>query len=107
MSDKTWKRAERRVSKWLSSAFGGECKRVPVTGRQRGATPDIDGDKYGLSVECKYRQTIPEWLTEAMTQAKAYGDSRGLEPVVVVIPAGKAIGDALVIRRLRDFAEVK
>jgi len=103
MAEKAWKRAERRVAAYINSAWGGDSKRIPITGRQRGATPDVSGDEYGLSIEVKYRKGIPDWLRDAMIECCAYGDSRGLEPVVILIEAGKPIGDALVVRRLRDF----
>jgi len=63
MSRATWKRTERSIA----GLIGGE--RVPVSGRQRGDHPDVQHD--WLSVEVKHRQSIPQWLTTALTQARA------------------------------------
>lgn len=45
MSEKPWKRNERRIADLL----GG--RRVPITGRARGDVPDIDHAAF--SIECK------------------------------------------------------
>lgn len=63
MSRATWKRTERNIA----GIIGGE--RVPVSGRQRGDQPDVRHD--WLSVEVKHRRSIPQWLTTALTQARA------------------------------------
>ncbi len=62
MSQSTWKRTERDIA----GIIGGE--RVPITGRTRGDTPDVWHDR--LAVEVKHRQSIPGWLTTALTQAR-------------------------------------
>jgi hypothetical protein len=49
MSEKWWKRAERRIAEQL----GG--RRVPESGRQRGDAPDIE-----------------HWIEDALKQAQVY-----------------------------------
>ena len=61
MTEKAWKRSERRIA----SLVGGT--RVPVSGRGRGDNPDIRCD--WLSPEVKSRRTLPLWLRQAMVQA--------------------------------------
>jgi hypothetical protein len=93
MADKAWKRFERRVAK----VVGGE--RVPVSGRQRGSTPDIEHN--WLSIECKYRKSVPEWVKDAMRQAVASQQSRQL-PCVIIGEHGQRAEDALIVFRLGD-----
>ena len=91
MSEKSWKAAERKVAGLL----GG--RRVPVSGRQRGATPDIAHEVY--SVEVKTRRTLPAWLEDAMRQAEASAKD-GQLPVAVLHQTGRRYRDALVLVRL-------
>jgi len=58
-ANQAWKRTERNVAALL----GG--RRVPVTGRQRGDTPDVAHPL--LSLEVKHRREVPAWLTGALT----------------------------------------
>lgn len=82
MSEKSWKRTERKVAQLL----GGE--RVPVNGRIRGSAPDIAHET--LSLEVKSRRSIPRWIEDALQQATA--SSRGGKlPVAVPTPAGQAL----------------
>ena len=60
---KDWKACERRVAELL----GG--RRVPVSGRQRGDTPDVLHE--WLSIEVKFRRRLPAWIEVAMKQAEA------------------------------------
>ena len=96
MTDKAWKQFERRVAKYI----GGE--RVPITGRQRGDAPDI---KHAwLSVECKYRKKLPNWLFEARAQAEA--SKVGVQlPVQIYAQKGQNTGDAFIVMRLQDFRD--
>jgi len=75
MSRATWKRTERSIA----GLIGGE--RVPVSGRKRGDQPDVRHD--WLAVEVKHRQSIPAWLTTALTQAHA--TVRGEQVPVAII----------------------
>ena len=94
---KDWKACERRVAELL----GG--RRVPVSGRQRGDTPDVIHE--WLSIEVKSRQRLPSWLEEAMKQAEASAKDRQ-PPVVVLHQDGKKYRDALGVCRLSRFANL-
>lgn len=94
MNRAAWKSAERRVA----GLIGG--RRVPVSGRARGDAPDVAHDR--LSVECKSRKRLPDWLHSAMAQAiAATRDAQA--PVVVLHQAGQRYDSALVVVRLRDL----
>ena len=94
MTDKAWKRAERRVA----DLFGGT--RVPITGRARGSAPDVAHPLY--AIEVKYRKNgLPGWIKDAMSQAKA--SARGEQwPVVVLVEKG---GEMLAVVDPRDLIE--
>ena len=92
--DKAWKACERRVAKYI-----GNAERVPVTGRQRGAAPDIE--HAWLSIEVKYRAKLPAWLHDAMAQAVASKRQRQM-PCVILCEKGKSTGESLIIFRLED-----
>jgi hypothetical protein len=96
MSEKNWKRSERRIA----SLLGG--KRIPVTGRQRGDVPDVAHELF--AVECKHKKALPGWLHEAMSQAKAAQRGEQL-PVVVLHEAGQPHTQDLVVLRLADFRD--
>lgn len=90
----TWKATERKVA----AILGGE--RVPVTGRQRGSAPDIAHSVW--SIEVKHRKTLPEWIHDAMSQAKA--SIRGEQtPIVILHENGMRHADNYVVMRLADF----
>lgn len=91
---KDWKACERRVAEILGGV------RVPVTGRQRGATPDVEHET--LSIEVKSRKSLPGWLLDAMEQAEA-ASKNGRLPVAVLHQDRKPYRDALVVVRLEDF----
>ena len=55
---KDWKQPERRIAGLL----GGQ--RIPVSGRQRGTTPDIEHAT--LSIEVKSRKALRAWLLDAL-----------------------------------------
>ena len=78
--DKTWKKFERWVGEFLTE-LGDTASRVPITGRTRGSAPDVTSDY--LSIECKYRKSIPGWIKEAMEQAVA-SSRDGKTPVVFI-----------------------
>ena len=92
---KDWKQAERRIAEILGGV------RVPVTGRQRGATPDVEHET--LSIEVKSRKSLPGWLMDAMEQAQAATED-GRLPVAVLHQDRKSYRDALIVVRLEDFA---
>jgi hypothetical protein len=93
---KDWKRAERRIADIL----GGQ--RVPASERSRGDTPDIEHNT--LSVEVKSRKCLPAWIENAMQQTEA-ASKNGELPVAVLHQDGKRYTDALVVIRLKDFAD--
>lgn len=97
MADKAWKACERRVAKFI----GG--KRVPVTGRARGDAPDIEHP--WLSVEVKYRQKVPDWIKDAMSQARASKKRQHDLPVVILCEKGEETGKAFLITPLSDFRD--
>ena len=92
---KDWKACERRIAEILGGV------RVPVSGRQRGATPDIEHSE--LSIEVKSRKSLPAWLLDALEQAQA-ASKNGELPVAVLHQDRKPYRDALVVVRLEDFA---
>lgn len=97
MTDTAWKAFERRVASFI----GGE--RVPVTGRQRGSAPDIWHP--WLSVECKYRKTLPEWIKDAMRQAVASKAKVNDLPIVIVGEKGDKVANAWAIVPLEEFRD--
>jgi hypothetical protein len=94
--DKSWKRAEREIA----SRIGGE--RVPVPGRARGSEPDIR--HFWLSIECKQRRRLPDWIRDAMDQAKAAARWHQL-PVAILHEAGTRYSTSLIVLELGDFIE--
>ena len=94
---KDWKQAERRIAKLL----GGQ--RVPVTGRQRGDTPDIE--HAALSIEVKSRKSLPAWLLKALNQAQAASKEGKKMPVVVLHQDHAPYAHCLVVLKLKDFAD--
>ena len=94
MTDKRWKATERKIAALL----GG--RRVPVSGRGRGAQPDIAHP--WLALEVKDRAVLPLWLLDALAQAEASATTAQL-PVAVLHRAGDRHDQALVVLRLADF----
>jgi hypothetical protein len=74
-----------------------------VSGRGRGDSPDIEHPS--LSVEVKARASFPAWLEDALRQAECSARN-GKTPAVVLHPDRRRYGDALVILRLSEFAEL-
>lgn len=97
MSEKSWKRTERRVAELLGGV------RVPVSGRQRGATPDVEHPT--LSIEIKSRKSLPAWLIDALEQAQAASEN-GRVPVAILHQDRKQYADCLCVLRLEDFASL-
>ena len=97
--DKTWKKFERWVGEFLTE-LGDTSARVPITGRTRGSAPDVTSEC--LSIECKYRKSIPGWIKEAMEQAVA-SSRDGKTPVVFIKENGSSFDDTLIVFRAKDF----
>jgi hypothetical protein len=95
MPDRAWKQTERRTA----AILGG--KRVPVSGRGRGDVPDVEHDH--LSIECKHRRVMPQWIKDALDQAVAASDGRQRLPIVVIHEHGKRHLDDVVMVSMRDW----
>ncbi len=94
---KDWKACERKIAEILGGV------RVPVTGRQRGATPDVEHPV--LSIEVKSRKSLPAWLLDALEQAQA-ASTDGRLPVAVLHQDRQQYADALVVVKLEDFVKL-
>jgi hypothetical protein len=94
---KDWKACERKIAEILGGV------RVPVSGRQRGATPDVEHPI--LSIEVKSRKTIPAWLLDALDQAQA-ASKNGRLPVAVLHQDRQQYADSLCVLRLEDLARL-
>jgi hypothetical protein len=92
----TWKATERKIA----AVLGG--RRIPVTGRARGDTPDVAHP--WLAVEVKHWAQLPARVTAAMRQAEAAAHP-GQLPIAVIHGAGERIQRALVVMRLGEFVE--
>jgi hypothetical protein len=90
---KNWKACERRIA----------GTRVPVSGRARGDTPEIEHPVF--SVEVKARAKLPAWTENAMPQAESSARN-GKIPVVVLHEGDRRYADALVMCRLSRFVEL-
>ena len=94
MADKAWKAFERRVALIL----GGT--RRPVMGHEKGGT-DIDHEY--LAIQCKQRGgKYPAYLGEWMAGLGAGGKT----PLIVWGLKHQDTDKAMVVMRLRDFAEL-
>lgn len=95
MRNSTWKHVERQIAKELNG------ERVPITGRTRGATPDIKHDKY--SIEVKHKKELPAWIKDAMDQAEQANVSGDKLPIVILHEKYVKYADSLVLIRLKDL----
>lgn len=91
MTDTTWKAAERRISQLL----GG--KRLGPTGTPQ---PDVVSDF--LVAEVKHKKRMPQWLWDAVEQAREQRDVQRM-PIVVLHQYGQRYDHSLVVARLDDF----
>ena len=57
-----------------------------------------------LSVECKQRRRLPDWLQDAIDQAKAAAKSHQL-PIAILHEAGTRYSSSLVVVELADWLE--
>lgn len=79
----------------IAKRLGGV--RVGLTGR---ATADVVANQ--VSIECKERRRLPDWLVDAVAQAERNAGP-GLTPVVVLHVLGARHDDDLVIVRLGEI----
>lgn len=98
MTDKLWKSIERKVANYL----GGT--RVPVNGRIRGSAPDVEHELF--SIEVKHRESLPEWLLDAMEQASMSRTEDKL-PMVVLHEKGQSTVECLTVMKLGDILTLK
>jgi hypothetical protein len=85
----TWKDHERRTA----SLLGG--KRLGATGA---ANEDVTAP--GLAIECKHRDSLPAWLTDALAKVRAQA---GRDRLGLVVLHEKGRRDSLVVLALSDF----
>jgi hypothetical protein len=88
---KNWKACERRIAEEIGGV------RMPVSGRGRGDSPDVDHPS--LSIEVKSRKKLPAWLLDAIAQAEAAASPDQI-PVAVLHQDRSRYSDALVVMRL-------
>jgi len=88
---KAWKRLEKKVA----ADIGGRR-----TSRPYADLPDVEGD--WLVVECKHRKTLPQWLKDALAQAKRHAGPSQL-PIVVLHERYKR--DGMVLVSYQDFLD--
>lgn len=93
-----WKSVERKIAGFLGGV------RVPITGRQRGSAPDIEHPRW--SIEVKERQTLPDWLLDAMAQADAANNGDKIS-VAILHKKGNVFQNDLVVMRLKDLKEIQ
>ncbi len=86
-----WKDHERRTA----AALGG--RRLGATGA---ANEDVAVP--GLAVECKHRESLPAWLTGALSKVR---QQAGPDRVGVVVLHEKGKRDSLVVLALSDFVQ--
>lgn len=101
MNRSTWKAIERKWATWL----GGE--RVPVTGRQRGAEPDVRHPCYSIEVKCGTR-LLSQRLRTGWAQAKASSIKDGKLPILCVTQReeGKRDSEHFVICDLETWQQI-
>jgi hypothetical protein len=87
----TWKDHEKRTA----SLLGG--KRLGATGA---ANEDVIAP--GLAIECKHRETLPAWLTDALSKVRAQA---GRDRLGLVVLHEKGKRDSLVVLSLSDFVK--
>ena len=94
MPNATWKEHERRTARTL----GG--RRVGPT--EYAGADVVVGDPPWLVVECKHRKRLPNWLKDALAQARATAGPNQLG-IAVLYERGRH--DSLVVMSLSDFAD--
>ena len=94
MTDATWKAVERKICAML----GGVRMVTDGEGRR-----DCEGTE-PYCVEVKHRQSVPDWLTDALLQAALYARADEL-PIAVIHPERAPITASLVVMRLGAFQD--
>lgn len=88
-----WKAHEKRVA----NATGGER-----TSKPWGNFPDTTSD--WLITECKARQKLPQWIVDAVQNARKHCNEYQLG-VAVLHEKGRHLDNDLVVMTFRDFKE--
>ena len=96
MTRTAWKAHERRTAQ----ALGGQ--RAGATGRDNA---DIVGNER-LTIECKERKALPQWLKDAVHQVLGYAENTDTLPIVVIHELGARGDNDLVVMRRKDFVEL-
>ncbi len=91
MANATWKRAEREIARLLGGVRSGPT-----------GVAQADVVTPALVVEVKHRQRLPQWLLEAVAQARAVAPP-GKLPVVVLHQQRQRYTESLVVMRLSDL----
>lgn len=100
MADKTWKAAERAISKW----FPGSKRRGADFGDTRGGKSDLVYPGYSIEIKHSARPTIG-LMQAAVSQAERNREHASDIPLAVIHPKGHGYGDSLVVMRLSTFSE--
>ncbi len=100
MKRATWKQHER----WWAMALGG--RRVPVTGRSRGDTPDVEHPLY--AIEVKAGKVLSPRLQLGVKQAVAAANGTGKTPLLCIShhAPGRRDVEHYVLLRLRDWQDL-
>ena len=96
MSDKSWKRFERKVAEQL----GGY--RIPVSGVSSGFKGDVSHPLF--FVECKWGKQIPKTILKWFS--KADGQSKDSGKVVLVVMKPRGVHEEFVLLRFKDFLDI-
>jgi hypothetical protein len=91
MTDKRWKRRERRVAEVLAG------NRSSVQGT---ASPDVTTPLY--AVEVKDRVALPAWITRGLATARGHASDK---QVGILVLHAKGSRDDLVVISMRDFRD--
>jgi hypothetical protein len=97
MNSRAWKQSESD----MALALGG--RRVPITGRARGESPDIEHTTW--AIEHKAGRVLPARLTLAWEQARAAAAGTTKTPLVTIDhrPGPGQPRQCYVMMRLEDF----
>ena len=89
-----WKSLERQIAR----AIGGQ--RNKRGGDFSQSLPDVESE--ALVIECKYRKSLPQWLKDALAQAKRYAHDERFPAVVL---KERYQHGAIVVMSLDDFVD--
>lgn len=104
MVDKLWKKVERRVAAMLGTT------RTGPTGRH---TFDCIADHLYLGAEVKSKKKLPDWLTDAVTQAQEHSQyeldtsGRYISPIVALVEKGMSDRDILCVMKLEHYVSLR